>query len=112
MSTSTVVGPYPGDSRHDDQTSVEPTSTWLAHPGEPLKLRVRVESIERRERRVLTYVVRAESSNDLLEWSTPRRHGIAVGDRLALSGVVKAHVTRNDTPVTLLRDCFNPLRMA
>ena len=60
--------------------------------------------------RRVTYVLRVEGTNDLLEWSTQRRYGITEGERLALSGLVKAHTTRDATRVTVLRDCFNPLR--
>ena len=84
-------------------------SEWIGTQGEQLRLRVVVEHVTA-ARRTFTYVLRVEGTNDLLEWSTQRRYGITEGERLALSGLVKAHTTRDATRVTVLRDCFNPLR--
>lgn len=85
-------------------------SEWLGHKGEQLRVRVVVEHVTTTAR-TFTHLLRVDGTHDLIEWSTPRRYGITAGERLALSGLVKAHTTRDATRVTVLRDCFNPLRM-
>lgn len=130
MSASAFIGPFARRSRRGRTADAAPSgavtsmtesrvdvharhraSRWLGDEGEQLRLRVRVEEMRHDAGRSLVLTARVEETGDLVEWSMPRRHRIRVGDRLALSGIVKAHTTQNNTRVTLLRDCFNPMRM-
>lgn len=95
-----------------DPTCREGPGDWLGSKGEQLRVRVVVEEVMRGSHGLRTYRARTLDAGDAVEWSSQRRHGIRAGDRLALSGLVKTHTARDDVRITVLRDCFNPLRMA
>lgn len=116
------VRTFSHDSAHHDEAggaerATQPYRTssaqeWVGEVGEHVRFTVRVEHITSLPRGLKRYLVKVLDTGVLLEWSSTRRYGIAIGDRLGLSGLVKSHEIRDGMHITVLRDCYNPLRLA
>ncbi|MGX5693609.1 hypothetical protein ACWKWA_10650 [Dermacoccus abyssi] len=86
-------------------------SEWIGEPAEHVRVPVEIVAITDIGHRIQRYLVRQIGTHNLLEWSSARRYGFRVGDRVKLSGLVQAHIRRDDVCITTLHECFNPLRM-
>lgn len=113
VSSSTRTATATGAASRTPERPFVPSlaSEWIGEQAEHVRVPVEIVAITDMGHRIQRYLVRQIGTHNWLEWSSARRYGFRVGDRVKLSGLVQAHIRRDDACITTLHECFNPLRM-